>query len=260
MVRLIDTHCHLTDERLAADADAAVERAHAAGVTRMVTVGTRVEGSREAIALAAMLPGVYATVGIHPHTASSATAEALAEIETLAAEPSVVAVGETGLDFHYDNSPRAEQRASFLAHLDMGRRLGLPVVVHSRSADEETAAMIREAGQGTVGVLHCFSGGAGLMETALEVGWYVSFAGMITFGRWDGADLLRAVPDDRILVETDSPYLAPAPHRGRRNEPAYVTRVAARAAELRGQDPAGFAALSVRNAERFYGLEPEPAA
>jgi len=257
MDRLIDTHCHLTDERLADDAEAAVERARAVGVTRIITVGTRVDGSREAIALAARAPGVFATVGIHPHAASSATAQALAEIEALAAEPRVVAVGETGLDYHYDNSPRAEQRASFLAHLDMGRRLGLPVVVHSRSADDDTAAMLRDAGQGTVGVLHCFSGGSALMDTALEIGWYVSFAGMITFGRWDGADLLRAVPDDRILVETDSPYLAPVPHRGRRNEPAYVVRVAARAAEFRGCDPAEFAALSVRNAERFYALPPE---
>jgi TatD DNase family protein len=257
MQRLIDTHCHLTDERLIGEAEEVVARARAAGVTRMVTVGTSPEGGRAAVALAGSVPGVWAAVGIHPHAASGASPEALSEIESLAGEPRVVAVGETGLDYFYDNSPRPAQRDSFLRHLDMGRRLGLPVIVHTRDADEDTAAVLREAGGGVRGVLHCFTGGRMLMDTALELGWYVSFAGMITFPRWADAALLRAVPDDRILVETDSPYLAPVPFRGKRNEPAYVAHVAARAAELRAADPAEFAATVVRNAERFYGLEPE---
>jgi TatD DNase family protein len=252
---LIDSHAHLTDERLAGEAAAVVERARAAGVHRVVTIGTGVEGSRAAAALAAILPGVFAAVGIHPHTAHEATESALADIEALAREPDVVAVGETGLDYYYDNSPREAQHDSFLRHLDLGRRLGLPVIVHTRDADADTAAILRQAAGGTRGVLHCFTGGRALMETALDLGWYISFAGMITFPKYADADLVRAVPSDRILVETDSPYLAPLPFRGKRNEPAHVVHVAAAAAAMRGEDVEEFARATVRNTERLYGLD-----
>jgi TatD DNase family protein len=254
-MRLIDSHCHLTDERLAPEAPAIVERARAAGVEGMVTVGTRPEDWDAALDVAASLPGVFASLGVHPHTADRATPETLAELEARLAGARVVAVGETGLDYHYDKAPREAQRAGFARHLELGRRMGLPVIVHTRDADDDTAAILREAGQGTTGVLHCFTGGPVLMETALELGWYVSFAGMITFARYADADLVRAVPADRILVETDSPYLAPAPHRGRRNEPAYVAEVARHAATLRGEDPAALAAATFRNAVRLYGLD-----
>lgn len=250
----IDSHAHLTDERFQGEVAAVVERARGAGVGTIVTIGTTLDGSRAAIAVAEAFPDVYASVGIHPHSADAATDEALAEVEALAAHPRVVAVGETGLDHHYDNAPRGAQRESFARHLQIGARRGLPVVVHARDADEETIELLRAHGAGTTGVLHCFAGGRALLDAALEIGWHVSFSGMITFPKYDAADLLRAVPLDRLLVETDSPYLTPVPHRGRRNEPAHVALVGARAAELRGEDPTLLAEATTRNARRLYGL------
>jgi TatD DNase family protein len=255
MTLLIDSHAHLTDERLAPEAAAVVERARLGGVGVIVTVGTRPEDWPAAIALADQLPGVHASVGIHPHTAEQASAEAMGELERIAAHPRVVAIGETGLDYYYDNAPREAQRESFVRHLDLARRLALPAIVHTREADIDTAAILCEAGQGTSGVLHCFTGGRALMETALDLGWYISFAGMITFARYADVDLLRSVPLDRIMVETDSPYLAPVPHRGKRNEPAFVVHTARRAAELRDEEPEEFAAATVRNAARLYSLD-----
>jgi len=253
-IPLIDSHAHLTSDRFVGEAAAIVGRAREAGVGRIVTIGTDVDDSRAAIALAVALPGVHAAVGIHPHTAERADDAALRALEAMARDESVVAVGETGLDFFYDNAPREAQRAAFLRHLDLGRRLGKPIIVHTRDADADTSAILREAGQGTRGVLHCFTGGRALMDTALDLGWYISFAGMITFPKYADADLLRSVPNDRILVETDSPYLAPVPFRGKRNEPAMVSHTARHAAGLRGEDPEQFAAATVRNAERLYGL------
>jgi TatD DNase family protein len=254
-IGLIDSHAHLTAERLAPEAAAVIDRARQAGVHRVVTIGTHLEDCHAAVALTALLPGVFASVGIHPHTADQADDPTMRELEELARQPGVVAVGETGLDYFYDNAPRHAQREAFLRHLDVGRRVDRPVIVHTRDADADTAAVLREAGQGTRGVLHCFTGGRVLLETALDLGWYVSFAGMITFPKYADTELLRSVPLDRILVETDSPYLAPVPFRGKRNEPAYVAHTARRAAELRGDDPAEFAAATVRNTERLYGLD-----
>ncbi|HEV2150025.1 MAG TPA: TatD family hydrolase [Longimicrobiaceae bacterium] len=250
---LIDSHTHLTDERLFPDVEGVLERAREAGVEAVVTIGTYPDSSREAVALAARFPQVYATVGVHPHAADQGTDEAFAEIRALLREPKVVGLGETGLDYFYDNAPRQAQRASFLRHLELARETGLPVVVHTRSADADTADVIADAA-GVRGVLHCFSGGRALLDRALEAGWYVSFAGMITFKKYEDADLVRAVPADRILVETDAPYLAPVPHRGRTNEPAYVVHTARRAAEIRGEDPEEFAARAARNARAFYGI------
>lgn len=252
---LIDSHAHLTDERLAADVPGVLARARAAGVEGVVTIGTRVANSEGAVRLAAEHADVYAAVGIHPHSAEEATPEAMARIEELAGRAGVVAVGETGLDYHYDKAPRAVQRAVFAAHLELGRRLDLPVVVHAREADDDVIAILRDAGAGTRGVLHCFSSGPRLLETALEMGWYASFAGMITFARYDRAELVRAVPLDRLMVETDSPYLAPVPHRGKRNEPAHVVHVARRAAVIRGDDPDALAAATLRNTRAFYRLD-----
>jgi len=250
---VIDSHCHLTDERLFPDVEGGLERARTAGVEAVVTIGTHPDGSREAVALAARFPEVYATVGVHPHSADQATDAAFAELRELVREPKVVGLGETGLDYYYDNAPRDAQRASFLRHLELARETGLPVVVHTRSADADTADIIADA-RGVVGVLHCFSGGRALMERALEAGWYVSFSGMITFRKYEDADLVCAVPADRILVETDAPYLAPIPFRGKTNEPAYVVHTARKAAEIRGEDPAEFAAATVRNTRAFYRL------
>ena len=251
---LIDSHAHLTDERFADDVDATIERAVAVGVEWIVAIGSDVADSRVALALAERRPEVYATAGIHPHVAAEADGEAFAMLRALAASPRVVAIGEMGLDFFYENSPRAAQRDAFIRQLRMARELEKPAVVHTREADEQTEAILRQEAEGVRGVLHCFTGGRQLMETALDLGWYISFSGLITFGKYADAELLRAVPAERILVETDSPYLAPVPHRGKRNEPAYVAQVAARAAELRGDDPEGFAALTARNAREFYRL------
>ncbi|HEV2132580.1 MAG TPA: TatD family hydrolase [Longimicrobiaceae bacterium] len=254
---LIDSHAHLTDERLLAEAAEVVERARAAGVRQVVTIGTTPEDSRRAIELASRLPGVFATAGIHPHSADAADDDAFARLEVLARSPRVVALGETGLDYFYDNSPHEAQRRAFAHHLELARALELPVVVHSRDADEDLRAMLREEASGTRGVLHCFTGGRALLEAALAAGWYISFAGTITFRNFADTELLRAVPLDRILVETDSPYLAPVPHRGKRNEPAYVPLVARRAAELRGEDPEEFGAATIRNTRALYRLEEE---
>lgn len=252
--KLVDSHAHLTDDRLLPDAELAIERAHLAGVDAVITVGTTLEDSATAVDLAGRLPRVWATVGIHPHAAHTAHGAAFAEIERLARGRRVVGIGETGLDYHYDNSPREQQRVAFSRHLEVGRALGLPVVVHCREADEDVRALLRSSGAGTTGVLHCFAGGAALMEEALAIGWYISFAGLITFPRYPDADLVRAVPGDRILVETDSPYLSPVPLRGRRNEPAHVVHTARRAADLRGDDPEEFAAQTARNARILFNL------
>lgn len=252
---LIDSHAHLTDDRLAGDVLEVLDRARGAGVIGVVTIGTEPVSSEAAVGLAERHPGVYASVGIHPHSADLAAGAGVSQIESLARRPGVVAIGETGLDYHYDHAPRDVQREAFAAHLDLGRRLDLPVVVHARDADEDVIALLREAGRGTRGVLHCFAGGPRLLETAMDLGWHASFSGMITFPKYSDADLLRAVPLDRLMVETDSPYLTPVPHRGKRNEPAHVAHVARRAAELRGEDPDELAVATLRNTRAFYGID-----
>ncbi len=253
-----DSHCHLTDERFAADgADAAVARARAAGVVGLVTIGVGPEDAAAALAIAERHPEVWATAGVHPHDASAWDADAERRIRELAARRRCVAIGEIGLDYHYDNSARDAQRRAFARQLELAGELGLPVAIHSREAEADTAALIREAGgAGVVGVLHCFSGGPLLLDAALELGWYVSFAGVVTFRKYDGQALVRAVPADRLLVETDAPYLAPVPQRGKRNEPALVPLVAAGVAAIRGEQSEVVGRYTVANARRFYALAP----
>ena len=251
---MIDTHAHLTDAKFRDDVDEVISRAAHAGVDVIVSIATDPEDARAAIALAERYGAVYATAGVHPHAAARFSEAALAEVRQLAAHPRVVAIGEAGLDYHYDFAPRDAQIDCFRRQLQLGRELDLPVIVHAREADEDVAALIREAGPGSRGVLHCFSSGRELLETALGLDWYVSFGGMITFKSYDDADLLRAVPLDRLLLETDSPYLAPVPFRGRRNEPAHVVRVAEAAAVLRGEDPEQLARTTSGNARTFYRI------
>ena len=253
-MQLIDAHAHLADERILPDVEGVVARAAAAGVGGIVSIATGADDWDANVALAERFPGVWTTAGIHPHAASTASEEGFARIRELLAHPRVVAVGETGLDYHYDFSPREVQRDNFARHLELARETGKPVIVHAREADLDLRALLREAGQGTVGVLHSFSSGRALLEDALAMGWYASFSGMVTFRKYEGADFVRMIPADRILVETDTPYLAPVPHRGKTNEPAFVVHVAARCAELRGEDPAEFAARTTQNARRFYGI------
>jgi len=246
---VIDTHAHLT---ALDDADEAVERAAEAGVTRILTVGTDVEDCRRALSLAERHDGVFAVLGIHPHEAGTATENDVARLRDLLAHPKAVAVGETGLDWFRDHAPHDAQRNLFAAQLELAAELGKPAVIHTRAADGDTLASL--AGfRGTV-VLHCFSS-PHMLPSALERGWYVSFAGNATFPK--AVDLRLAatqVPAARILAETDSPYLAPQPVRGRRNEPAHVVHTLAALAEARREEPAALERRIELNAAECFGL------
>lgn len=255
-MKLFDSHAHLTDDGFGSDLEEVLARAADAGVEFVVSIASDLEDAGAAIALAerAARPRTFATAGIHPHAAASFVDGAVGQLERLAGSAAVVAVGETGLDFHYDNAPRETQIAAFRSQLELAEGLRLPVVVHAREADDEVARLVREFAGRVTGVLHCFSSGPGLLGTGLDAGWYVSFSGLITFKKYDGQQLVRQVPDDRLLVETDSPYLAPVPRRGRRNEPALVRHTVEKLAEIRGQALEDVAELTYRNACRFYGI------
>jgi TatD DNase family protein len=246
---VIDTHAHLT---ALDDADEAIERAVEAGVTRILTVGTDIDDCRRALALAERHDGVFGILGIHPHEAARATKDDIAELSDLLEHPRAVAVGETGLDWFRDYAPRDDQRRLFAAELKLASELGKPVVIHTRSADDDTLAALADF-EGTV-VFHCFSS-PHMLPAALERGWYVSFAGSATFPK--AVDLRLAatqVPAQRILVETDSPYLAPHPVRGRRNEPANVVHTLAALARARGQEPTELERQIEENATACFGL------
>lgn len=233
---LVDSHCHLDFPDFAGDLDGVVERAGQAGVGILLTIGTHVSRHEQVMRVAERFANVYCTVGIHPHEAGVAP---FADVETLvrlAAHPKVVGLGETGLDYFYDKSPRDRQRESFRIHIEAARRTGLPVIVHTRDADDDTAAILtEEMGKGAfTGLVHCFSSGPQFAEIAVDLGLYVSASGIMTFKTADALrETLAGVPLDRLLVETDSPYLAPMPYRGKRNEPAYVAQTAARLAQVK---------------------------
>jgi TatD DNase family protein len=254
-VKLFDSHLHLTDPAFAEDRDAVLLRARKAGVSSMVTVASNAEDARAAAALARVTDGVWATAGLHPHEARDWNHGVMTELRELVDRPEVVALGETGLDFFYDNSPRREQAESFEAHLELAVETDLPVVVHSREADDETASFIRRFAGRARGVLHCFAGGPALLTAGLDAGWHISFSGLVTFRSFGGAELARRVPRERLLIETDSPYLAPAPRRGRRNEPALVAHVCRALAALRGEAAEDVARTTFANACSFYGVE-----
>ncbi|WP_334110355.1 TatD family hydrolase [Thermodesulfitimonas autotrophica] len=252
---LTDTHCHLDDERYETDRAAVVARARAAGVTRLVTVGYDLASSRRTVELAAALPGVYAVVGVHPHDAAGVSPEYLEELRRLAREPCVVAIGEIGLDFYRDLSPRPAQREVFVAQLNLARELGLPVVIHCREALGEVYAILRREAVGLSGVMHCFSGGWEEARRFLALGFYLSVAGPVTFaGARRPVEVVRQMPIERLLLETDAPYLAPVPHRGKRNEPAYLVHTAQKVAEIRGISLEELAAATTANAARLFGL------
>jgi TatD DNase family protein len=256
MPGFIDSHSHLADPAFDPDREEVIDRARSAGATAVICVGESIEAARRAVKIAATHPGfVYFSAGIHPHDASGFDAtrdvEAIREFVTMGA----VAVGECGLDAHYDHSPRDAQRRAFSAQLALALELDRPVIVHTRDAEDDTRAMVTEAGSaGVRGVLHCYTGSHALAESALAVGWHVSFSGIVTFKKWDDDGLLRLVPDDRILVESDAPYLAPVPNRGKRNEPAWVAQTLARVANVRGSDVATFGQRVSENAARLFGL------
>jgi TatD DNase family protein len=250
---LVDSHCHLADPAFDADREVVLSRAREAGVLAVVAVADGVDSAERCAALA-VRPGVFATAGVHPHRAAEFDVGAAERIDALLRDPRVVAVGETGLDYHYDHSPRDQQREVFAWHLARSAATGKPVVVHSREADEDTARLLADAPAGLTGVLHCFSAGPAVLEAALARGLAVSWSGMVTFKNFRGAWALARVPDDALLIETDAPYLAPAPHRGDRNEPAFVSRTAARLAELRGSTAEHIAAVTTATARRLFHL------
>ncbi len=222
----------------------------------IVCIGASIEQAHDSARIAATHPGFVAfTAGIHPHDAAAFDQRAdIPALERLL-DAGATAVGECGLDYHYDNSPRDLQRRAFAMQLELAKRFGRPVVVHTRDADEDTAHMVREAGaEGVRGVLHCFTGTIELARVALDAGWYLSFSGIVTFKNWNGDDVIRCVPDDRILIESDAPYLAPVPNRGRRNEPAWVALTAARVAQVRGVDALVIGTQATANARRLFGL------
>jgi TatD DNase family protein len=252
---IVDSHCHL-DHFQGQEQDDVVARAKAVGVTTMVTIGTRLGDQAATVrAIADRHEGVFATVGIHPHNAGERDAPTVEEILREADHPKVIGIGESGLDYFYDKAPRPMQAESFRAHIAAARVSGLPLVIHSRDADDDMAAILQdEAGQGAFPfLLHCFSSGADLARLAVRLGGYVSFSGMLTFPK---SDAIRAVaaetPADRLLVETDSPYLAPVPFRGKRCEPGYVVHTAAKLAEVRGLGIAALAELTTGNFHRLF--------
>ncbi|NVB41130.1 TatD family hydrolase [Pseudenhygromyxa sp. WMMC2535] len=258
---LIDSHCHLDYEPMAADLDATLARARAAGVVQVVHIGCSPQTMAPAVAIAAANEQVFASVGVHPHDARLLDAALLAEIEAHAAHPKVVALGETGLDYHYDFSPRAAQLEAFGRQADLARRLQKPLVLHIRDAHEDAWAVLAEhpARAEAPGVVHCFTGTPAEAERWLSLGWHISFSGISTFKK--AAELREAaklVPRERIMLETDAPYLAPEPMRGRKNEPANVAFTCARLATERGEAPEALAAAAAANTRALFGL-PTPA-
>jgi len=250
---LIDTHCHLGDPQFDSDRDVVVARARESGVGHFVIIADSADTTAQAVALARELD-CSATAGVHPHEASSWNVDVAEEIVATLSDPAVVAIGETGLDYHYDHSPRPTQRRVFEEQLKLASEFRKPVVIHARDADEDMAAMVKAWGASVPAlVLHSFSSGPAVFEAGMGVGAYFGFSGMVTFKNWKLTDLVTACPADRLLLETDAPYLAPVPHRGKRNEPAFVRQIAERVAELRAVPLDELIRETTENAGRCFG-------
>lgn len=258
MTPLIDTHCHLADSRLRGELDAILARAADAHIDAIVSVGaiSSIETDRFTVEIAERHANIYAAVGVHPHDARDCDATRLAELRALARSPKVVAIGESGLDFHYMHSPAAAQEDALRRHLELASELGLPIVIHCRDAEERIAAIVREAGMpARGGVIHCFTGNAAAVHEFAALGFHISFSGIVTFKSARGLrEAAPIVPDDRVMVETDAPYLAPEPYRGKRNEPALVRRTLEVLAQIRGVDPEHLAEITSANARRLFRL------
>lgn len=258
---LVDSHCHLDFPDFAEERAAVVARAAAAGVGLMVTISTRVRRFPQILAIAEEFDNVYCSVGTHPHNAAEETDIGSDELERLAAHPKVVAIGEAGLDYHYDKSPRADQAQGFRTHIVASRATQLPLVIHAREADADIAAILEdETGKGPFPfVLHCFSSGHALAMKGVELGGYVSFSGILTFKNSDDIRAIaRDLPRERLLVETDAPYLAPPPHRGKRNEPAYVVNTARMLADTIGVTESAVADITTENFFRLFSKVARP--
>ena len=258
---LIDSHCHLDYLARDGDLEEIVGRARRAGVSAMVTICTKLSEFDLVRGIAQRFPEVSCSVGVHPHEAAEEGQDSPDRLRELAALPEVVGIGETGLDYFYDHSPREAQQRSFRSHIAAARETGLPLIVHSRDADEDTIATLREeARQGAfTGVIHCFTAGPALAEAALELGFYIGVSGIMTFKKAEALrDILRRVPLERLLVETDAPYLAPVPQRGKQNEPAFVVHTAAALAELKSVTPDEISTVTTDNFYTLFARAPRP--
>ena len=253
---LFDSHAHVDDKRFNDDREETIKRAADNGLEAILNAGADMFSSARAVELAARHAMVYASVGIHPHDAKEAREADYQQLADWCGQAKVVAVGEIGLDYHYDFSPRDLQRQVFVRQLDLARQMGKPVIIHNREAHADSLAIVKAEGKGLSGVFHCFSGSVEMARELLKLGWYLSVAGPVTFANAHKLhEVVQAVPLERLLVETDSPYLTPAPFRGRRNEPAYVRYVAEKVAAIRGLDAAELAAATTANAKRFFGIK-----
>ncbi|MBF0557526.1 MAG: YchF/TatD family DNA exonuclease [Nitrospirae bacterium] len=256
---MIDTHCHLDMDPFEADRDDVIKRAREAGIEAFLCIGSDFEGNKGAVALAEKHDDIYAVVGMHPHDAKDFTKAVFDQIKIWAAHKKVVAVGEIGLDYHYDHSPREVQRDVFRQQLDYAKESGLPVVVHSRDASEDTLSILKDSGVGQ-GVMHCFSGDSDMADRVLAMGFHISFAGQVTFKKATQLrEIAKTIPDERLLVETDAPFLAPEPLRGKRNEPAFILHTARFLAQLRGVSLEDIDRMTTLNARRLFGVGELPA-
>lgn len=249
-----DSHAHFDDDRFDGDRDELISSLPSLGIGFVTNIGADIDSSRASVALAEKYPHIYATVGVHPHDAKDMTEETLKELACLTEHDKVVAIGEIGLDYYYDNSPRNTQQYWFKRQMELAKALDLPVVIHSRDATEDTIKICRD-NPVPAGVIHCFSGSCETAKIYLDMGYYISFAGPVTFKNASSlSEVAKIVPEDRLLIETDSPYLAPVPHRGERNWSLYVRDVAEKIASLRGTTAQHIAEITTRNAKALYRI------
>lgn len=255
-MELFDTHAHLDFPRFDKDRDEVIKRAQNKGVKTIVNIGSNMTTSRNSVELSRRYENIYSAIGIHPHDADTFNLNASKKLNKLADNDKVVAIGEIGLDFHYDNSPREKQKQSFRAQLRLAKKLDLPVVIHTRDADKETLNILKdEKAKDIGGIMHCFASDKKMAKEILDLGFYIAFGGLITFKNLrDLREVVKEVPKDRLLIETDSPYLTPEPHRGKRNEPAYVKFVAEKIAEIKGISVEEVAKVTTENAKKAYNL------
>ena len=255
-MKLFDTHAHLDFPKFDKDRDEVMKRAREAGVVNILTVGADINSSSRAVELAESIPGLAAAIGLHPHDASDFTPDTARELKKLAGREAVKALGEIGLDFYYDNSPREQQKQAFRSQLRLAAMLELPVIIHSREAEEDTLKILQEEGAGLAGVVHCYSSSAGMAERLVEFGFHLGFTGLVTFRKLGWLrEIVSQTPPEKILLETDCPYMAPEPKRGKRNEPAYVKYVAETAADCLNLSVEQVAELTTANGQQLFALE-----
>lgn len=254
-IALIDSHVHLDFDKFDSDRSEVIARAHSADVQTMITIGCRLDSCKKAIAIAEQNPSVFATVGVHPHQAAETDDEEMAAIEDLLNHPKVVGLGETGLDYFYMNSPQETQLKVFRQHIKLSQKTDMPLIIHTRDAEEDTIRLLQEEYNGTPykGVIHCFTGSLHLAQECMDLGFYISISGIATFVK-SLQKVIKQLPLERLLVETDAPYLAPAPHRGERNEPAYVRHTAQKLADLFDLPLSEFAQHTTSNTKTLFNL------